>query len=104
MTEFLLASAAVAVALVLARRGVLHPGDYLVAAGLAVLLAVSVVGLAPTALDHRLLLERGAPPTAIARSEFLLRHGVWIELASIAAAVGAVIAAVVRARRPYLNA
>jgi hypothetical protein len=101
--EYLLALAAVAVVVGVARRGYLHPGDYLVAAGLALLFAVSVMIFAPTVDAHELIVDMGAPARAIDRSAFLLRHGRAIELAAVLFALGSVAAAAIRARRPYAS-
>lgn len=96
--ELLLALVAVAVGLLLARRGILHPGDYLVAASLAVLLAAVVLVATPGTSNIHELVSLGAPQSAVARSEFLLAHGVKIVLGSLVFALGACAGAVVRRR------
>ena len=93
---FLLAFVAVAVTIVLARRGILHPGDYLVEAALALHLAAFVAIISPNLIEHAGLIARGAPATAIQRSSFLLANGLSIELASAIVAVGALAAAMIR--------
>ncbi len=94
----LLALIVVAGTLILAKRGFLHPGDYLVEAALALLLALFVVILTPSTVQHTDLAASGAPASAIARSAFLLANGVSIELASIVVALGAVGAAALRGK------
>ena len=96
--EFLLALIAVAIGLALARRGILHPGDYLVAASLAAILAAFVLVAPPSDLQSHGLVELGAPHSAVARADFLLAHGMKIVLSSILFALGASAAAVVRRR------
>ena len=96
--EFLLACAAVAVGLFFARRGFLHPGDYLVAAALAVLWAAAVFAVLPDGQQTHLLASIGAPHTAFVRSEFLMAHGAKIVVASILVALGSCLGAEVRRR------
>lgn len=96
--EFLLALVAVAASLVLARRGFLHPGDYLVGAATAVTLAVAVLIATPNEELVRRLVQLGAPETSLARSEFLLAHGVKIVLGLMLFAAGDCVAAVLRRR------
>lgn len=95
---FVLALVAVTITILLAYRGFLHPGDYLVEAGLAFALAVFVVVLAPTAAQHAMLLARGVPAAEAARSAFLLANGGGIELAAAITGLGALAAAAVRGR------
>ena len=92
-----LVASAVAIWIAYHRHG--HPGDFLVAAALAVLLALFVVVLSPTPVEHRLLLGRGLPASTVARSAYLLSHGSAIEWSAIVLAAGACAAAVVRRRR-----
>lgn len=92
----LLAVVVVAVTLILARRGFLHPGDYLVEAGLALLLALFVVVLTPSVAQDAALAASGSPASALARSHFLLTYGVSIEVASVIVALGALGAAALR--------
>lgn len=94
----LLAFVVVAVTLLLARRGYLHPGDYLVEAALALLLALFVVVLTPSVVENADLAAAGAPAEAMARSAYLLANGVSIEVASIIVALGAIGAAVLRGK------
>ncbi len=94
----LLAVVVVAVTLLLARRGFLHPGDYLVEAALALLLALFVVILSPSVVQDADLAAIGAPAEAMARSAYLLANGVSIELASIVVALGAIGAAALRGK------
>lgn len=96
--ELLLTVLAVAAGLILARRGILHPGDYLVAASLAVILGGAVLAATPNELQIHRLIEFGAPRSALLRSEFLLAHGMKIALGSILFALGACMGAVVRRR------
>jgi hypothetical protein len=96
--ELLLALVAVAVVLLLARSGFLHPGDYVVAAALAVLLALFTVVVMPDPQEARVLAPLGAPRVAVERAEFLLAHGVKIVVASVLVAVAASVAALVRRR------
>jgi hypothetical protein len=98
MAFLMLAVLASVVAITLARRRYLHPGDYLVVAVLAVLLAWFVVVLSPSEVEHQQLVGHGTPAGAVARSAFLLDHGAAIELASMLTAAGALVAAVVRRR------
>lgn len=86
--ELLVALGSVVVGFVLARRAYLHPGDYLVAAALALLIAVSVIPALPN--DHQLglLLQLGAPATAVWRNAYFDAHGWKIVLASVLTAVG----------------
>lgn len=95
---FLLAFVAVAITIVFARRGILHPGDYLVEAALALHLALFVAIISPNLIEHAGLIARGAPETAIERSSFLLANGRSIELAAVVVALGAVAAAAIRGR------
>ncbi|MEZ5420613.1 MAG: hypothetical protein R2708_25170 [Vicinamibacterales bacterium] len=95
---YVLALVAVTVTLLLAYRGFLHPGDYLVESGLAFGLALFVVVLTPSVSQHAQLLARGAPASAVERSAFLLANGVSIELASVVIALGALAAAAVRGK------
>lgn len=97
--EFVIAVVALAVGLVLARRGYLHPYDYVVAAALALLLAVSVVPMMPDARQVRVFEGLGAPATAVARDAFFRAHGLLIMAAAALFAVGASLEAWVRARR-----
>ncbi len=94
----LLALLVVAVTLILARKGFLHPGDYLVEASLALFLALFVVVLTPSAAQDSILAASGSPTSALARSAFLRTYGVSIELASIIVALGAVAAAALRGK------
>jgi len=94
----LLAIAGVAVVLVLARRGWLHPGDYVVAAVLALFLLLFTVILSPSAHQHADLLATHPPANAVARSAFLLANGLRIELAALVFGLGATMAALVRRR------
>lgn len=96
--EFLLAVLAIAVTLLLAKRGILHPGDYLVAAALAVMLALFVLVITPGAAQTNLLVAIGAPLTAVARAEFMSVHGVRIVLASLLFAAVACAGAEIRRR------
>ena len=96
--EFLLAVVAVAVALWLARGRHLHPGDYLVAAALAVTFALFVLALTPSGAQNHALLELGAPLSSIAQAEFFAANGVKIALAAVLFAIGACFCAVVRRR------
>ena len=96
--EFLLAIVAVAVALWLARGRHLHPGDYLVAAALALIFSLFVLALTPGRLQNLALIELGAPLSAIARAEFFAANGVRIALAALLFAAGACVCAVVRRR------
>lgn len=96
--ELVLALVAIVVGLMFARRGYLHPGDYLVGAALAVLLALMLVPALPDGQQLRLLLSLGAPDNAVARTEFLRAHGLKIVLASLLLAVGFVVEAEVRRR------
>jgi hypothetical protein len=98
MAFLVLAVLASVVAIALARRRYLHPGDYLVAAVLAALLAWFVVVLSPSAVEHQQLVGHGIPSSTVARSAFLLDHGAAIELASMILAAGATVAALVRRR------
>jgi len=92
----LLAVAGVAGVLVLARRGWLHPGDYVVAAVLAMFLLLFTVILSPSAQQHADLLAAHPPANAVARSAFLLANGLRIELAALIFALGAMWAALLR--------
>lgn len=94
----LLAFVAVGVTLLLARRGILHPGDYLVEAVLALHLLVFVAVVTPTVSEHTGLIARGAPAPAIERSAFLLANGLSIELAAVIVAIGACAAAALRGK------
>jgi hypothetical protein len=94
----LLAVAGVAGVLVLARRGWLHPGDYVVAAVLALFLLLFTVVVSPSAQQHADLLAAHAPANAVARSAFLLANGLRIEVAALVFAMGATMAALVRRR------
>ena len=96
--EFLLAVVAVAVTLWLARGRHLHPGDYLVAAALAVTFALFVLALTPSGAQNHALIQLGAPLSSIAQAEFLAANGVKIALAAVLFAIGACISAVVRRR------
>lgn len=96
--EFLLALIAVATGLVLARRGMLHPGDYLVGAALAVMCASAVFIATPSGVQAHVLGDLGAPRTAVLRSDFLVNHGMKIVLAAIVFAIGACVEAIVRRR------
>lgn len=86
--ELLFALGSVAVGLVLARRAYLHPGDYLVAAALALLLAACLIPVLPNDHQLTLLLQMGAPATAVWRSEFLEAHGWKLVLAALLTAAG----------------
>ncbi|MGD9905074.1 MAG: hypothetical protein AB7U83_16530 [Vicinamibacterales bacterium] len=92
----LLAVAGAAGVLLLARRGWLHPGDYLVAAALAALLLAFTIVLTPNVEQHAALLSTHPPAAAVARSSYLLANGVRIELAALIFAVGATWAALLR--------
>lgn len=96
--ELLLALVVVAVVLLLARRGFLHPGDYLVAAALALLVAVATFVVIPDGQLARVLGPIGAPRVAVERTAFLLAHGAKIVVASMLVAVGSSVAALVRRR------
>jgi len=96
--EFLLALVAVAAGLFFARRGLLHPGDYLVAAALAVLWAAAVFAAMPGGQQAHVLAPLGAPHTALVRSEFLMAHGAKMVVASILFAVGSCVGAEERRR------
>ena len=96
--EFLLAVVAVAASLWLARGRHLHPGDYLVAAALAVTFALFVLALTPNGPQNHVLIELGAPLPSIAQAEFFAAHGVKIALAAVLFAIGACFCAVVRRR------
>jgi hypothetical protein len=98
MAFLVLAVVASMLTIVLARRRYLHPGDYLVEAVLAVLLAWFVVVLSPSPLEHQRLVGHGMPASALSRSAFLLDHGAEIELASLLLAGAACAAALVRRR------
>ncbi len=97
--EWTIAVAALVVGFVLARRGYLHPYDYVVAAGLALLLAASILPMIPPGHQARIFTNLGAPRAAVARDAFLSAHGMAIVLASVVAAVGACVEAWLRARR-----
>jgi len=99
MAILLVTAAGVAGALVLARRGWLHPGDYVVAAVLALHLLLFTIVLTPNGQQHADLLSRHPPASAVARSEYLLANGGRIELAALAFAVSAAVAAGMRRRR-----
>lgn len=99
--EWIVAAVALAIGFVLARRGHLHPYDYVVAAALAVLLAVSVLPYIPPERQFRVFSALGAPDLAWSRDAFFRTHGVKIVLASLAAAAGACIEAWIRARRGH---
>lgn len=86
--EFLLALGSVAVGVVLARRAYLHPADYLVAAALALLIAVSMLPFLPDDHQAGLLLQIGAPATAVGRSAFFAVHGWHIVLAELFTTLG----------------
>jgi hypothetical protein len=92
-----LAASAAAVWIAYHRHG--HPGDFLVAAVLAIHVAVFVVVLSPTPTEHRLLLGHGMPARAVAWSAYLLSHGSAIEWSAILLAAGACLAALVRRRK-----
>lgn len=98
MTFLVLAAIVTGAAILLARSCYLHPGDYLVGAVLAVLLAGFVVVVSPSAGEHRRLVGHGMPATALSRSAYLLDHGAAIELSAIVVAVGLSAAAVIRRR------
>ncbi|MEP7118115.1 MAG: hypothetical protein ABI880_11060 [Acidobacteriota bacterium] len=94
-----LAFIVVGMTLALAKRGFLHPGDYLVEAALALHVLVFAFVITPTALEHAELLARGAAPAqAIARSAYLLANGLSIEAASVVVAIGACLAAAQRGK------
>ena len=102
--EWTIAVAALVVGFVLARRGYLHPYDYVVAAALAVLLAVSVLPYIPPERQIRVFSGLGAPDLAWSRDAFFRAHGVTIVAASLVAAAGGVIEAWIRARRGHWDA
>lgn len=97
--EWIVAAIALAIGFVLARRGYLHPYDYVVAAALAVLLAVSVLPYIPPERQIRVFSGLGAPELAWSRDAFFRAHGMTIVLASLVAAGGACLEAWIRARR-----
>lgn len=99
--EWTIAVVALAIGFVLARRGHLHPYDYVVAAALALLLATSILPMIPPARQARVFDGLGAPDLAVAYSAFFRAHGMTIVLASIVAAVGACVEAWIRARRGH---
>lgn len=99
--EFLLALAALAIGLVLARSAYLDPDDYILAAALAVLLAAIIAPAIPNAAQARVLVTMGAPDVSIARAAFLQAHGLKIVLACGLFALGACAEAWLRSRRPY---
>jgi hypothetical protein len=96
--ELVLALVGAAVVIVHARRGYLHPQDYLVAAGLALLLAVGLVPWIPTATRMREEVQIGAPRSERARAEFLRHHALLIEGGLILFAAGAGYAILARRR------
>lgn len=96
MVEMMLAIGLVAIGLGLARRQYLHPGDYLVAAALALLLAATTLIAIPDASQVRVLEPLGAPAFARSRARFLHSHGMAIVVASVACAAGYAMAALVR--------
>lgn len=97
--EWTIAVVALVVGFVLARRGFLHPYDYVVAAGLALLLAASILPMIPPAHQPRVFDSIGAPSAAVARDAFLRAHGMAIVMASVVAAAGACLEAWLRAQR-----
>ena len=99
--EWIVATVALAIGFVLARRGYLHPYDYDVAAALAVLLAVSVLPYIPPERQVRVFSGLGAPDLAWSRDAFFRAHGMTIVVASLVAAAGGVIEAWIRARRGH---
>ena len=96
--EWIVAVVALAVGFVLARRGYLHPYDYVVAAGLALLLALSLLPALPPDSQRRVFDTLGAPEAAVARDVFLRNHGVPIVIAAFVFALGACAEAWLRAR------
>lgn len=96
--EIVLALVGAAVVIVFARRGYLHSQDYLVAAGLALFLAVTLVPWIPTAGRMREEVQIGAPRSERARADFLRGHGVRIEAGLIAFAAAAGYAMLARRR------
>ncbi len=86
--EILLAVAAVAAGLMLARRGFLDPWDYAVAAGIALTLAVTFQIAIPDDRQMHVLLQLGAPRTTLAGADYMMAHGETIVLSLIVFAVG----------------
>lgn len=74
---------AVAFMLLLAKRGIGHPGDYLVAGGLAIQLALSIWLATPNAVQDHMLVERHAPAPARALSHYLFERADWIVAALV---------------------
>lgn len=97
--ELLLAFAGLAIGLVLAHRGILHPYDYAVAAGLALLLGLCVIPFIPGDDWARQLEALGAPRRAVARDAFFAAHGMKIVAACAIFAVGASAEGWLRSRR-----
>ena len=97
--EWIVAVVALVIGFVLARRGYLHPYDYVVAAALAVLLAVTVLPYIPPDRQVRVFTGLGAPELAWSRDAFFRAHGMKIVIASLLAAVGGCLEAWIRARR-----
>lgn len=96
--EVVLAAVAAAVVIVFARRAYLHSRDYVVAAAIALLFAVTLVPWVPS--DMRMREERtiGTPRSERARAEFLRGHEVLILGALMVFAAGAGYASVLRRR------
>lgn len=99
--EFVIAIAALAIGLVLARNAYLDPDDYVHAAGLALLIALVIAPAIPSAAQTRVLQTMGAPAVAVARSQFLEAHGLKILAACGLFAVGVLAEAALRRRKPY---
>lgn len=99
--EFLIAIAALAIGLVLARNAYLDPDDYVHAAAMALLLAVVVAPAIPTVAQTRVLQTMGAPEVAVARNQFLEAHGLKVVWACGLFAIGALAEAALRRRKPY---
>lgn len=87
--EFVIALVGLGIGFVLARRGFLHPYDYVQAAALAGLLALCVVPAIPGDDWARVFQGLGAPQAAVARDAFFAQHGMTIVLACALFAVGA---------------
>ncbi len=98
--EILLAVAAVAAGLVLARRGYLDPWDYAVAAGIALTLAATLLIAIPDETQVLVLEQLGAPRTTLAGADFMMTHGRTIVLSLVVFAVGFFGDALARRHRP----